>query len=148
MLAGSSPRRLAWCFLVAPALFCLSCSGQAKLNPVQGKVIYKDKPLAGAVVTFHLKGGDPIKDTPATGLTKEDGTFTVTTGQKEGARAGEYVVTIIASAPVKERKEGEITMAPPETKDRLNGAYANKDRSKLTAQIKDGPNEVPPFVLK
>jgi hypothetical protein len=149
MQVRPSPTR-PWSHLLAltPALFCVACSQGPKLNPVEGKVVYRDKPLAGAVVTFHLKGGDAIKDTPPVGLTKEDGTFTVTTGQKPGAQAGDYVVTVVAPAPTKERKEGVITMEPPDTRDRLNGAYADKGRSKLKAQITDGPNQLEPFVLK
>src|SRR5207245_3238340 len=67
------------------------------LHPVQGKVFYKDQPLGGVLVTFHPKGASDIRTVRPVGLTREDGTFTLTTGQQEGAPAGEYVATFICS---------------------------------------------------
>ena len=136
-----------WSLVALLSLIGLGCSGADKLNPVTGKVLHKDKPLAGALVTFHPKGPADIKAFPSTALTKEDGTFTLTTGDKEGAPAGEYVVTIICSEAVA-RKPGVISTGPPESVDRLNGAYANKDASKLAATVKPGENRLEPFDLK
>jgi hypothetical protein len=132
--------------VVLPALCCLSCSGGSGLNPVQGKVLYKDQPLAGAVVTFHPKGADQVTAVPAVGRTKEDGTFTLTTGTKEGAPAGEYVVTIICPEEPKTTK-GFSTEAP-DTPDRFRGAYAKMETSPFKVQIKSGPNTLEPFPLK
>jgi len=130
--------------------FCgLACSGSGSLNPVTGKVIYKDQPLAGALVTFHLKGSKDIKAVPPTALTKDDGSFTVKTGPSEGAPAGEYIVTIICSAPVNKKTSKKITLgADEETADVLQGAYADADKSKLLVTIKSGPNQLDPFDLK
>ena len=69
------------------------------------------------------------------------------TGDKSGAPAGEYVVTIICSEVIKP-KDGKISTAAPETEDRLKGGYGNKDNSKITVQIKSGPNQLEPFDLK
>jgi hypothetical protein len=130
----------------------LSCSSSDKLNPVKGKVVFKGEPLAGALVSFHPKGGTDVKTMATTGLTKEDGTFTVVTGQKEGAPAGEYVVTIICTAVAKpdpsKKVSKVISTGEIETIDVLGGAYANKANSKLTATIKSGNNELEPFDLK
>jgi hypothetical protein len=133
-----------------PAVCCISCSsGGVGLNPVQGKVMYKDQPLKGAVVTFHPKGDNSITTVRPVGLTKDDGTFTLMTGSKEGAPAGEYTVTLICSEEVGGAKEKKvISTAPPETRDRLGGAYANPASSKLQAQIQPGPNQLDPFQLK
>ncbi len=35
-----------------------------------------------------------------------------------------------------------------ETEDRLKGAYANRNASKIIVKIKDGPNQLEPFDLK
>jgi hypothetical protein len=130
------------------ALSGLSCSDSAStLNPVQGKVLLNGQPLAGALVTLHLKDGADIRTVPSTGLSKEDGTFTIMTGDKAGAPAGSYVVTIICSEVVKS-KEGVISTGPPETQDRLKGAYADRAKSSITVEVKKGPNQLEPFDLK
>ena len=134
------------CLLI---LCCLSCSSGSGLNPVQGKVLYKNQGIKGALVTFHLKGSDPITDVRPVGLTQEDGTFTLTTGSKEGAPAGEYVVTIIWPQTVgPPLREGEIAAKQPDTEDRLHGAYANAKTSVLKAVVKEGANQLDPFPLK
>jgi hypothetical protein len=145
----SLPRWL-WlgCFL---ALCGVSCSSnKSALNPVQGKVLYKDKPIAGALVTFHPKGDNNIKTIRPVGLTKEDGTFTLTTGSDEGALPGEYVVTFICSEPVggSNATKKIISSAPPETQDRFQGAYSNAETSKFNVVLKAGPNQLEPFKLQ
>jgi hypothetical protein len=143
-----SPPPPCWRWLILlPALCCLSCSGGDALNPVQGTVLYKNQPLKGALVTFHLKGANEITTIRPVGLTKEDGTFTLTTGQKEGAAAGEYVVTLICSEEVLRGKRAISTEAP-DTQDRFRGAYANVATSTVQVEIKKGPNQLAPFHLK
>jgi hypothetical protein len=129
----------------------VGCSGDGKLNAVKGKVTYKGEALAGALVSFHPKGKTDLQTEVSTGFTKEDGTFEVKTGQKDGAVAGDYVVTIICitTAPAKEGKK-TISMdmgGPDNTYDRLQGKYANKDTSTISATIKAGENQLEPFVL-
>jgi hypothetical protein len=131
-----------------PALLCLSCSGSGvSLNPVHGKVLYKNQPLKGALVTFHPKGHTDITTVPSVGLTGEDGTFDVTTGKKEGAPAGEYVVTLICSEEVAPKHKRAMSFAPPETRDRLGGTYANMETSKIRVAIKKGVNQLEAFDL-
>jgi hypothetical protein len=125
----------------------LSCSGQVSLNPVQGKVLFKQEPLKGALVTFHPKGSDELTALRPTGLTKDDGSFTLTTGQQDGAPAGEYVITIICSEVVVPKGK-EISTGGLETQDRLKGAYADRNNSKITATVKSGKNQLEPFDLK
>ena len=130
----------------------LGCSGGEKLNTVSGKVFFRDQPLAGALVTFHPKAAmNDVKVERPTGLTKEDGTFTITTGQKEGAAPGEYVVTIICSEVPKadgSKKGKSFGTGDIDTVDRLQGAYANMAASKIVVVIKAGNNELEPFNLK
>jgi hypothetical protein len=112
-------------------------------------VLYKNQGIKGAVVTFHLKGSDPVHTVPPVGLTQEDGKFTLSTGNQEGAPAGDYVVTIIWPQTVgKPLGKGEIAAKQPETEDRLHGAYANAKTSRLKAEIKEGDNQLDPFPLK
>ena len=132
------------------ALCGLACSGSSQLNPVQGKVLYKNEPLAGALVTLHPKGATDVKVDRPVGRTKDDGTFTVSTGQAEGALPGEYMVTIICSQPIN-KKAGKKEMSlgsDEETSDVLKGMYADVGRSKLSVTIKSGPNQLEPFDLK
>jgi hypothetical protein len=128
-------------------LSCLSCSdGGAKLNPVKGTLLYHNKPLPDATVTFHLVGAD-IQTIPATGFTEEDGSFVLMTGDKEGAQAGEYKVTVVCQEESKTKLKKFSLGEKPETKDRFRGAYASKDRSRITETIKNGTNELPPINL-
>jgi hypothetical protein len=147
MTPRSCPPARWWLVLGACLSLCgVSCSGTGALHPVQGKVIYKSSPLSGALVTFHPKGSDDLKAVRPTGLTTEDGSFTLTTGEKEGAPAGEYVVTIICSEQI--RPKGGISAAPPETRDRLGGAYAKREASRIVVEVKSGANQLEPFDLK
>jgi hypothetical protein len=135
-----------WRWLVPlAALCCLSCSRGPELNPVQGKVLYKNQPLGGVVVTFHPKGANDVTTIRPIGRTSDDGTFTLMTGQKEGASAGEYTVTLIC--PEELPKKG-ISTAPPESQDKFKGAYADPGKSTLKVEIKKGPNTLEPFSLQ
>ncbi|HXG10539.1 MAG TPA: hypothetical protein VNK04_12325 [Gemmataceae bacterium] len=136
-----------WVVLLS-ALGSLSCAGGNKLNPVKGQVFYKGQPLKGALVTFHPKGAvDEVSVVRPTGLTKEDGSFTLTTGNQEGAPAGEYIVTLICPEEVTPKRR-TISTEAPDSRDRFQGAYADRTTSRLTAQIKPGPNQLEPFHLK
>ena len=113
---------------------------------MEGKVFYKDQPLAGALVTFHPKGSDDPTVVRPLGLSREDGTFTVMTGDKPGARAGEYVITVICSQVPPEAKKG-VSTGGMEAQDLLKGAYADRAASKITVQVKSGANQLEPFRL-
>lgn len=128
---------------------CFACSGGESMNPVQGKVLYKDKPLKGVGVTFHPKGPDDLKALRPGGMTGEDGSFTLSTGDKPGAPAGEYVVTFTCwedPAPPKNKKVFSTSM--PEAQDRFRGAYADPKTSQFKVEIKKGTNQLEAFQLK
>jgi hypothetical protein len=136
---------------VFSALFCVSCSGggSSGLNPVQGQVLFKNEPAAGALVTFHPKTGNNITTVMPVGLVEKDGTFSVMTGKDKGAPAGEYTVTIIWSEEVPSKQKGKgMTMEGAETRDKLNGAYANRATSKFKVEIKSGANKLEAFQLQ
>jgi hypothetical protein len=141
-------RTLRWAALL-PAVCCLGCSGSSGLNPVKGSVLHNGQPLAGALVTFHPKGATDIATLRPVGLTGEDGTFTLTTGPDPGAPAGEYIVTFLCSEEIVPKGGKKLmSMAPPETRDRLGGAYVSPEASRFNVEIKKGDNQLPPFQLK
>lgn len=133
-------------------LVCVSCSGGgggAGLNPVQGQVIYKNEPAVGALVTFHPKAGNDIKTILPVGVVEKDGTFSIMTGKDKGAPTGEYIVTIIWSEEIPSKQKGKgMTMEGSETRDKLNGAYANRGSSKFKVEIKSGANKLDPFLIQ
>jgi len=69
------------------------------VQPVSGLVMYKGQPLANATITFATQDANGRS---APGVTREDGTFELTTGgaRKPGALAGEYIVYIMKEYPV------------------------------------------------
>jgi hypothetical protein len=133
-----------WLILL-PLLCALGCSGNDKLNPVKGKLLYKDQPLKGALVTFHPQGATDAKTLLPVGHTDEEGNFTLSTGPDAGAPEGEYVITVICPEEVKQKGP---SMEPPDSKDRFKGAYANRATSKIKQSIKKGPNELEPIRLQ
>jgi hypothetical protein len=142
-----APHRWRW-LILGPALCSLSCSGSGGLHPVHGQVLYKDRPLQGAVVTFHPRGADEVTAVRPVGLTGEDGTFTLTTGPQDGAPAGAYVVTVICPQRVAPQGNQGFSTAGPDTRDRFGGAYADRATSALAVEIQKGPNQLEPFHLK
>jgi hypothetical protein len=141
---------LAKCSFLVLALSVCSCSGgNAGLNPVRGKVLYKDAPAAGILVTFHPVGADP-KAAVSTGYTNEQGVFEVMTGQDLGAPAGEYVVTMVwmVEAPgTKKKQPNTMTMSNEVNMvDKLKNKYGDRKNPAVTGiNIKKGVNELDPF---
>jgi hypothetical protein len=139
----------AWRLAAAPlvCLCSLACSGkQEELNPVKGKVVFRDELLKGALVTFHRKGSTDLNAHAITGYTNELGEFTLKTGEKEGAPAGDYVITIICSE-VKSLGTG-LSLGGQDSVDRLKGVYAEVEKSTIFVTVKKGENVLPPFDLK
>jgi hypothetical protein len=139
-----------WCVrpLVAiVALAFVSCSSSS-LHPVRGRVVVGDKPAAGAVVMFHPEDGD-LNSIPSTAIAGEDGTFTVSTGDKPGARAGKYVVTVVWPDPSKKPTPQQAMMGlAPDAPDLLTGRFATKQASPLRVEVKSGENNLQSFDLK
>jgi hypothetical protein len=106
------------------------------------------QPAKGAVVVFHPKADDSLTAQRPSGVVGADGAFTLSTTQPgDGAAAGEYVVTIVWP----EEREPPSTLSmepPPEAPDRLQGRYADRARSGLSAVVKPGTNQLPPFEIK
>jgi hypothetical protein len=136
-------------FALLFVLSALGCSGGDSLQPVQGKVLYKDQPAKGVVVSFHPTASSSKRSETSVGVAGEDGSFTLSTGQKTGAPPGEYVVTFIWPEEVLTKPARKFAPPPePETRDRLQGTYANPKTSQFKVQIKAGDHQLEPYRLK
>jgi len=139
-----------WRLLILIAVLCCSSCSKSGFNPVHGKVLYKNEPIEGVLVTFHPKSKSKLAD--PWGVTGEDGTFEVKTGKDDGAPEGEYVVTFYSPQEIEEKpgKKGRSKgmRMQREQEDRFKGAYANEAKSNFKVTIKNGKNELEPFNLK
>src|SRR5262249_35298383 len=146
MRAASAVSRGRSLALLLPALACAACSGKDTLHEVHGTVLAKKAPAKGVTVTFHPKGKSDINIVRPVGFTDESGRSTPTTGDRDGAVAGDYVVTFIWPEEVK-AKQGFSTESPDTGRDRLDHAFADPKKSSFNVQIKRGKNELEPFHL-
>lgn len=140
------PRRLVaivWSTFAALTLAMFSgCSGEPPeeklpelpLHSVKGKVLAADdKPVTEGEVEFV-----PVKQPGRSALGKlgADGSFTLKTGDKEGAAEGEYRVRISSPLSIGTGKTGK-RVVPIE--------YEDEDASQLKATVKSGSNDLAPF---
>jgi hypothetical protein len=136
-------------FLVIPAALS-SCGRGERLNSVRGQVFYEGKPADGAVVFFHPQTPRPSKDeapgdhpSPAdlpSGKVGPDGWFELTTYKRgKGASAGRYAVTISWTNSPTGADDDEKELLPPR--------YLDPATSQLTAEVKQGDNQLSPFLL-
>src|SRR4029079_18674285 len=95
-------------------------------HPVRGQVSVNGDPAAGAVIVFHPDGGG-LQAVPPTAVVARDGTFALATGDKPGAAAGNYVVTVTWADTSKKPTEQQVMMGanPYDGPDRLQGREAN-----------------------
>jgi hypothetical protein len=124
------------------ALGCESQPERVAVHPVSGQVTYAGKPAAGVKVFFYPTSGPTIPVIPSNphGVTGPDGKFTLSTyGDGDGAPEGTYQVILFWPPEAGEDEEEADT-------DRLLGWYA-VSQSKLTADVKPGANDLPPFQL-
>jgi len=147
------PRSITKALLFISALVVAGCSdGKPAMNPVRGKVLYKEAPAGGVLVTLTRVGADDIKSQASTGSTDDEGAFNISTGQDEGAPEGDYVVTFIwmQDASGKTKKPGTISMSSDTaTVDKLKGRYSNRKQPGVpNVTIKKGVNQLEPFHLQ
>jgi hypothetical protein len=146
-------RTVTTCSLLAFALGSASCSGgKSGLNPVHGKVLYKDAPTGGIMIALHPAAGDDPKSQIPTGLTRDDGTFEIMTGQDEGASTGDYVATLVWNVEASGQKKEPNTMkmnSDVALTDKLKGRYSDRKSPVFKGiTIKKGVNELEPFKLQ
>ncbi len=124
---------------------CMGCGNSNGMNPVYGKVMYKNEPAAGATVYFHRKGSsDPLHEQVPMGVIQEDGTFALAGPGGEGALAGEYIVLVEWKEGAGKKRGRSPGLDAP---DRLKGRYLNTRNPLLQAEIKPGTNRLSPFEL-
>lgn len=73
--------------------------GRGPLLPVQGKISYKGYNLQSGVIVFVPDSTRGMRGSVAVGKIREDGSFSLYTGDSPGATAGWYRVTVASLAP-------------------------------------------------
>lgn len=122
------------------------CSGSQgpECFPVAGRVSYRGKPVAEAMIVLHRIGGDVEGGQKPLAYTGADGTFNLTTtNHNDGAPLGEYVITVELRA-LKTVGEETVRSGP----NLLPAKYAQSESSGLKYTIVPGENEIPPIDLK
>ena len=122
---------------IATLCLTLGCGASSDYIPVEGQVLYKEKPLANATVVFQ-----PADGPPSFGKSAEDGAFKIEPNDRmKGARIGLNKVRI--SARVQPTGgESEVALGRLITPER----YATFESSGITAEVKPDGNE--PFVFR
>jgi hypothetical protein len=118
----------------------LGCSGETKVVPVQGQMMYKGaEPAEGAIVVFHAVGSTPgLLGNPPMATVKKDGSFRPTTYKPEdGLPEGEYKITVIwfGQSSKSLRREGSTAT------DRLKGKYGDLEKTELRATVTKGQTD-------
>ena len=115
--------------------------------PVEGKVLHRGKPVAGAVV-FLVPAADGAADDAVRprGVTGPDGTFRLTTyAQDDGAPPADYAVSVRCPPP-QSASDGPLGVGPP--RDMFRGRYSNPRTSGLQVSITPDTTQLRPFDLK
>jgi len=158
--ASFAGHRIALGILVTVAVVLSGCdqsNGHPPVYPLEGKVLYKGKPISGGVVVFELEAGEPPSSSAeqssgplrATGRIQGVGRFRLQAFPgTEGVPAGNYKVGISSVPPRTEVGIFDGAAVKKGNPDVLNGRYADPKTSGLRAQVvKDQANE-PTFDLK
>ena len=118
--------------LCLSGLLLAGCSNKpAALNQVTGKVIFKGAPLPGGLVVFSPDTSRGESGKIAVSKIKDDGTYTLLTGDAPGAAAGWYRVTVAAlSHPSESYDVPAISFIPDKYRDPL--------LSQLQCEVKAG----------
>lgn len=128
--------------LIAVFLLFSACTGSGQstanrkpVHPVRGQLLVGGKPATGAFLFFVPVNEPPEPTDPRPRAeVAADGSFDVSMyGNKDGAPAGDYIVTALW--------EGEGGY------DKLKNQYNDPKKSKLRVTVKEGKNELPPFRL-
>jgi len=128
-----------WANLAACAAIALlaGCGKSHGTATVTGNVLYKDRPVAGATVSF-LPKSEQTEAKSATGKSDSGGHFTLTTyfdadDQPPGALPGAYAVTI---TKIDEPQGAFDPHKDPPPKNHLPVKYGSPRDSPLSAEVK------------
>ena len=143
----------------ALVIVCAGCGESNGLYPVRGRVEYRGEPATGATVSFFPKDPVAAKGEIPRAVVESDGSFRLASGDLgSGAGPGQYAVVVEwRQGPLRTRRldtaksvgkaaarEGKPLLLAD---DRLKGRYADLVHPRLTAEVKAGRNDLPPFVL-
>jgi hypothetical protein len=144
---------------LALTLGCAGCGNHDGLSPVDGKVLYKGEPAAGARVYFHRSDVDGSRGPVPIGEVDRDGSFQLISGELGGgAPPGKYDVRVVwPDGPLRTHRSdlaktvgrAAARGAKPELKadDRLKGRYSDPAHARLHAEVKSGSNHLGAFEL-
>jgi hypothetical protein len=116
----------------ALVLVLIAGCGRAPLTAVHGKVAYKGMMLQGGVIVFTPDANRGERGSIAVGKIREDGTYTLFTGEQAGASAGWYRVTVSSLAATSGYGPPGFT-APQSV---LPEKYRDPDSSQLACEVK------------
>lgn len=123
-------------FVLLLCIVVLSGCGtsEPELQPVTGRVTFKDKKaIQGAIVEFVSEGGPGVR-----GKTDSDGRFELTTNGHKGAMTGKYQVAIlqmlVIDGAASHSKAHHATLV-------IHPKYAKLETSGLEREVKAGSNE-------
>ncbi len=146
---------------LAPTLASCGPGDGPVLYPVNGKVIYKGQPAAGATVIFRREDAPPpVPNAPPlipVAQAGEDGTFSLAIEDVgRGAPAGKYTVLVEwrtkaegtsepQATPKKKSRQKIVPDKPDGTPDRLGGRYMKAESPRFRAEVKPETNNLEPF---
>jgi hypothetical protein len=142
--------------LVGMALPCAGCGDSAGLSRVEGKVLYKGEPAAGARVYFHRADAQASPGPIPSAEVGDDGRFWLSSGDLGyGAPPGTYNVLVEwREGPLRTHRvdlagKAAVRGAKLELKadDRLRGRYLDPGHPRLHAEVASGSTTLPPFEL-
>jgi hypothetical protein len=125
-----------------------SPSGQVKVYPVKGRVMFEGKPMVGGGGITFVPKTEQAGKTPG-GIINADGTYVLGTyTQDDGSMAGDFRVVIFQET-VQEPKPtpdgappaaaAPATVAPA---DKIPAVYSSDRDTPLTAKVEPKPNEI------
>jgi hypothetical protein len=126
--------RLSFGSLLLLCCVIAGCSQQYDAN-VTGNVTYAGKPLTTGALTFHPTASGPL----AMGDIHADGTYMLQTGEVAGLKAGDYLVTVVATGPMPEPTAAEPMPLP---KLLIPARYGDVKTSGLKYTVKSGANTI------
>ena len=136
---------LVGCALCLAVAWIAGCEpGGPATEPVTGKVTFTDgSPVPQGTVVFYSEKVTPM------GQIKEDGSYTLYTGEKEGAPVGNYTIYFMGMdsggyvAPKQDEETGEIL----EEAEAASGSvvaekYLSPEDSDIKKEVTSGPNQI------
>jgi hypothetical protein len=114
-------------------------------QPVHGRVIYRGQPAQGFRVLFHPTTPWKGAQFAPSAMTDKNGEYQLRSYQSDdGAPAGEYTVTFQWLKTISTNDPADVQ---PEI-DQLKGLFNDPKKSRFKAVVREGNNEIEPFVLK